>query len=172
VSDFKPGDVCVATVRGVEGVRVMRGHTFWWMPDPDLSVGGRHLDPEETTDVRPLVVLDVANGWGLLSRGDCIAALHRSVEGEWTHQSEFVHWLANQIALSGMAQTKLPRIPEPGLWGIVKASVESYGSTRGRFIRDGEDASHYWECLDWPGTYAWEHLVDPVELRPGIEEES
>ena len=65
-------------------------------------------------------------------------------------------WLADEIE----AQTKPPRIPEPGLWGVVEDSAgdvwictEPHRWTR---IVDG---------VEWP----WVDLIDPVLIREGVK---
>jgi hypothetical protein len=58
-----------------------------------------------------------------------------------------------------------PRIPEPGLWGVVSAH---YGSVAGRpwtFTR-GECG---WVCLDDGSCRVWDSLIDPVLIREGVE---
>lgn len=59
----KPGQVCVATVRGVEGVRVMRlndglSSAVWASVE---TFPHRLHEDHAVTDVRPLVVLDLGS---------------------------------------------------------------------------------------------------------------
>ena len=64
MSEYKPGTVAVATVKGVEGVRVLarpatlRSEGGWFSSE---RIGGSavHYD-EDVTEVHPLVVLDIA----------------------------------------------------------------------------------------------------------------
>lgn len=69
MSTHEPGTVAVATVRGVPNVRVMRRKFFrltndgWHMDWSHTAVKGfTCTNDEEVTDVRPLVVLDLAPG--------------------------------------------------------------------------------------------------------------
>ena len=164
---FEPGTVAVATVRGVPNVRVvltsgtMQAGNYW--VSVEYVEGCRMHAAENVTDVRPLVVLDLDQVSAHLHPNE----LARGVVPAMLRDTESI--AARKIAEQIEAQTKPPRIPEPGPWGVVQASVETHGDQRGRFVRDGDDPSGHWECIDWPGTYGWTHLVDPVEIRAGIE---
>jgi hypothetical protein len=70
--------------------------------------------------------------------------------------------LADQIE----AQTKPPRIPEPGLWAVVEAHTED-GEERRRFVHH-EDA-HDGRAWERRGVRrAWSDLIDPVLVREGV----
>ena len=72
--------------------------------------------------------------------------------------------LADQIE----AQTKPPRIPEPGLFGIVEATV--HGDEMPRFyIRDSwADEGPLWVALGGSRREEWDDLIDPVLIREGV----
>jgi hypothetical protein len=66
-ADYAPGTVAVATVRGVPGVRVIRGgatsgaFTDYWFADRLIHGSASHFHESVVTDVRPLVALDPTN---------------------------------------------------------------------------------------------------------------
>jgi hypothetical protein len=66
-------------------------------------------------------------------------------------------------------QTK-PRIPEPGLWGVVEAwrSDQTRADACTWVKRRGLKP---WRC-DCGKKADWSDLIDPTLVRPGIEEES
>jgi len=66
-----------------------------------------------------------------------------------------------RIADQVKAQLPKPRIPEPGMWGVVKA--EHRGATY-LFVNWGRA----WFCSDDIDPYDWDDLVDPVLIREGI----
>ena len=107
-------------------------------------------------DVRPLVVLDLDD----IHPPSLIAMLRADADAR--HGNIALHEVADQIE----AQTKPPRIPEPGLWGVVEAT----GATlpRRRWIHHEEGR---WVCDTGVWRY-WDDLVDPVLIRDGIEVES
>jgi hypothetical protein len=70
--------------------------------------------------------------------------------------------LADQIE----AQTKPPRIPEPGVWGVVEASTES-NPYRTTFVRYPSDTEYRWSnAIDT--CKSWDFLIDPALIRPGF----
>ena len=59
-----------------------------------------------------------------------------------------------------------PRIPEPGLWGVVRAS--GCGLTECEWVNEGT----FWTSLGGdprPHTTVWANLKDPVLVREGID---
>lgn len=151
--DWPVGTVAVATVRGIGGVRVMRCSAYSdlpWVsahrsPERDFRHGDRHV-----TDVRPLIVLDLG--------GIDVAELLDDLRGGAAALD-----VADQIE----AQTKPPRMAEPGLWGVVSASVRGRGSEGFDFIH-----SHGVWLGERGGQFTWDELIDPQPVRPGIEDES
>jgi hypothetical protein len=68
--------------------------------------------------------------------------------------------IADQIE----AQTRPPRIEEPGLWGVVEARPgESMPCCPHEWVRRGDR----WHC-PVHGYASWDVLVDPVLIRAGL----
>jgi hypothetical protein len=110
VQDWPVGMVAEVTVDGRAGIRVVRcgailGH--WLIPETNVTVADKFV-----TDVRPLVVLDLVNA------AQTVKTLRILVNRLGMFQAGVVAELADQVE----AQMKTPRIPEPGLWGVVEAS--------------------------------------------------
>lgn len=167
MSTYPAGTVAVATVRGVKDMRVMRralfdGRDAWFTPD---CIGDffSHQD-SVVTDIRPLVVLDL-NGLSDALR-DLPKSLRRVEEA--SHGAKAAADSIDRNRLMGLirqieAQTQSPRIPEPGLWGVVTGRQ---ANTAGVF--------------DWVNTpvkgwtnhhgYAvsWDDLIDPTLIREGL----
>jgi hypothetical protein len=68
--------------------------------------------------------------------------------------------MADQIE----AQTKPPRIPEPGLWSVVEAGAGRIPIRRWVHHEEG------WWVADTGDRLRWEDLEDPVLIRDGIED--
>jgi hypothetical protein len=167
VAEYEPGTLAVATVRGQKDVRVVscgRGgrHEFWW--SPEFVVEWRQHDDRHVTDVRPLAVLDPKD-YPRLSR----AWENTSVAMKQGHSLPFV---LDRLRKDIEAQTKPPRIPEPGLWGVVEAKPSTDPETkRQEFVRypSQGDSPDRWESK-WFGSMAWDELLDPVLIRPGVDD--
>jgi hypothetical protein len=145
-ADYEPGTVAKATVLGVEGVRVARYDAGWVrLDDPDIFYSDKDCD-DMVTDVCPLVVLDFTPSPAHLPQ-----LLRLLRDNFWPD-------LAGQIE----AQTKPPRIPEPGLWGVVEAATNF--PTR-RWVHHEEER---W-ISDTGAILRWEDLRDPVLIREGVE---
>lgn len=60
------------------------------------------------------------------------------------------------------AQTKPPRIPEPGLWGVVESHIKD--DVARRWVNYGEGI--------WRNGYGnhvtWDELIDPELIREGL----
>lgn len=108
MSEFKPGTVAVATVCGVPNLRVFRydhGFELRWQ-----TTGFTTHNDADVTDVRPLVVLDLAEQPFPASGVDKFIENLRS--GSIARE-----WVADQIE----AQTKPPKPTEPlGLGAVVE----------------------------------------------------
>jgi len=163
MSPYEPGTVAVATVRGVEGVRIFladpRSADEW--TSAGLVDGTLWHKDKDVTDVRPLVVLDpddvAADGFSTVA--SLVTNLRRPPSG-----ANF-SWLADQIE----AQTKPPRIPEPGLWGVVEATFRDGRSRHGWAVRRLTDGDADWQ--DGAGDYhQWDDLIDPILVREGVTE--
>lgn len=169
---YEPGTVAVATVRGVPNVRIFRSgcpsHMGWEFNHPDskgrtwAADGAYHI-----TDIRPLVVLDLSDSprgadnnypmW-LQQSADCDEVNTRPIN----YRPDFLRWLADQIE----AQTKPPRIPEPGKYAVVEAMVDGMDARR-EFCRLESDAEGWSGAGAW---FYWRDLLDPVLIRDGIED--
>ena len=170
MSTYPAGTVAVATVDGEPNVRIALADPA----DPRVqwfAITGRNagnwIGTEEITDVRPLVMLDLDEGDArmlplLLRRLGDREQSESDSPGRLLVTTDALRKVADQIE----AQTKPPRIPEPGLWGVVEAT----GATmpRRRWIHHEEDR---WVCDTGVWRY-WDDLVDPVLIRDGIEVES
>jgi hypothetical protein len=67
------------------------------------------------------------------------------------------------------AQTKPPRIPEPGLWGVVEAKAP-VDDRRIEWVHGrATDAGNDWHSMDGMWSRVWADLVDPVLVREGVE---
>lgn len=159
MSTYPAGTVAVATVRGVEGVRVMwRDAENGWIAGWFAASGHAFAPASDVTDIRPLVVLD----------------LHRYVTPEmlvdWLRKNAVCgsYSVADEIADQIEAQTKPPRIPEPGPWGVVE-DKNGY-----EYVRIDKAGDFKWQVL---GVAASERnryhrcgdIADPVLIREGVE---
>ena len=144
---YPVGTVAVATVRGVEDVRVVRvagGSTGHWCSADLIDTWHFHSDPV-CTDVRPLVVLDLSDP------AFVVAALKSAADGGEVAAHGYQPW-PGRGALRDLAyrieeQTRPPKPAEPTGLGAV---VERKGV---RFVRnpDGvwvsEDDRLFWHEL-------------------------
>jgi len=79
----------------------------------------------------------------------------------------FLELVADQIE----AQTKPPRIPEPGLWGVVEASSKHFGGRR-EYIRTRKEKGSLLIEARWYGKHGyadWDDLIEPALIREGVE---
>lgn len=145
MTEYEPGTVAVATVRGVPNVRVMRqegeSHHRWTLPGPIGEESYLKLIEydHDVTDIRPLIVLDLpadrANLIGALM--DCAVNPNLQV-GVGTDLDELADMLVTQIE----AQTKPPKPVEPnGLGAVVE---DATGRTWVRYLRPGTSAPWVW----------------------------
>ena len=154
MSALEPG-LYRATVRGVADTIVIVGEDGWGRSGDRIRADGycgyEHL-PRNITDARPLIVLMVPGGGS-------------PRDNHWPRLADYLRqggwdFTADQIE----AQTKPARIPEPGLWGVVRASLH-------------EDTTVYsWVHIrgsrwytEHHGVAAWDVLVYPTLERDGIE---
>ena len=164
MSEYKPGTVAVATVRGVKNVRVMLDVDGEWLSATIVGGYQFHRD-ENVTDIRPQVLLDVAemyDGVGMGGWEYVIRALRdRSYRAVFTRED-----IADQIE----AQIRPPRIPEPGLWGVVR---DSHGY---EYVRVGRLSDAPWQVLGVAAAekdryHRWGDIEDPVLVRKGVDDE-
>jgi hypothetical protein len=161
MSEYEPGTVAVATVRGRENVRVFCDDWDSWR-HADI-IGFRHTRSAFVTDIRPLVVLDLANN------AHAAAALRDTLPAADSDR-DAQDWLVAQIADAIEAQTGAPRIPEPGQYGVVKARWdntihgERHTSIDGEFIHIGPS----WRSVRDGYAVGWYELIDPTLIREGL----
>ena len=164
MSTYETGTVAVATVRGVPDVRVFRVQNIdGWVDESGYAhtPEGIGLDTRTpVTDVRPLVVLDVPDPrrlWADL--GAAIEACGNS------GVSDRLSAVRDHLE----PQTKPPRIPEPGLWGVVKARGplgENESPNEDEWVRT-DDIVWRSRVTGWGA--CWDQLIDPTLVRDGIE---
>jgi hypothetical protein len=162
MAEYPAGTVAVATVRGVPNVRIFRRDYDWTTATPTGDwIGHPH---HEVTDVRPLIVLDLdaatAHGTHDIGVENILAALRAPAATGACRK------LADQIE----SQIQPPRIPEPGLWGVVEAGFLGIRSKWVRMVVGTSDECHW--CDEESRWADWDHLVDPTLVRPGIEDAS
>ena len=150
MSEYAPGTVAVATVRGVEGVlivRTARRDEFAWY---DTTERHRWLKEDDLTDVRPLVVLDPLAWWpNETDRRRVISNLRE--------------WGALFIADAIEAQTRPPKPAEPQGLGAVVEDAE--GS---RWVRCDADETP-WYRVDSDDWYSWRNLDAVRVLSEGVQ---
>ena len=112
------------------------------------------------TDIRPLVVLDLDDPSGT------VASLREGAADDlWTGEAAAcIESIADQIE----AQPMPPRIPEPGLWGVVR------DATGEEWVRTGptQHTSYEWLNTETADSDDWAGIKAPTLVRPGIEDES
>ena len=155
MSEYKPGTVAKATVRGQEDVLVVRTHGGAWVAPITVDGWTFHGD-SDVTDVRPLVLLDLEKAGSHLhpnemARGGVVTMLLDT-------GSRVARNIADQIE----AQTKPPRIPEPGLWGV----VEDHNGYR--WVRHSNAEGARWHNLS-TGWTEWSAIEFPTLVREGVE---
>ena len=162
MSTYEAGDVAMVTAynRPTPYRAFFDGETW-------REYGAQFACVNSPTSISPLFVLDIADPAAL------VEYLKVATDGFDKAAHGMDAWAGRgpirEVWAQIETQVKAARIPEPGLWGVVEAAVETHGRTRGRFVRDTADT---WACLDWPGDYGWTYLIDPILVRPGIEDES
>jgi len=146
VSALEPG-LYRATVRGNPGPEsiVMVGNDITYSLEPN----GEARQCYVIEDARPLIVIDTnpisAQAIALILRSNGYAGVARQIE----------------------SQSKPARIPEPGLWGVVKAA-SFYESTRLPYLHeDIAPGEAVWSSVN--GRIAWADLIDPTLIREGVE---
>lgn len=160
MSTLTPG-LYRATVRGVADTIVMVHEDGTAMSVANIERRAFHKDIH-ITDARPLIVLDLGDD----DPHHYIKALCQAEKKNYAYNLALRN-LADQIA----QQTKPARIPEPGLWGVVEASC-CHSIMRSPWVKDELG----WARIGHQGvlkTYnhdGWGDLIDPVLIRPGIEE--
>ena len=151
MTDYKPGTVAKATVRGVPDQRVMRHKDGGWF-SVEYADGFRHHRHLDVTDVRPLVVLDLKSA-NPDSNPEIL--FENTLRALRKYGTVGTRGIARQIE----EQTR-PAIEEPGLWGVVRDTAgevwvctEPHRWTR---ILDG---------VEWP----WVDIDNPEVVREGVQ---
>jgi len=154
-----------ATVRGVPDTLLivdqngMGHHTLLDSCPGDIGVTHTSTG-EHITDARPLITLDLGDWHPETIKA--FAAKTRSTVSD-TSAVKFAQWLADQIE----AQTK-PRIPEPGLWGVVRSLVRESGGEPLTWVRDTHGVYPWISTAPGWTPRQWADLIDPVLVRDGI----
>lgn len=142
------------------------------------AAAGRHRAPD-VAEARTLVVLDLTGvpfrHLGPVTKHDHLRQIADRFAGGTLPGSNscdtaaaILRHVADQIEM----QTKSPRIPEPGIWGVVEASTTEH--KRRVFIRDTSgDGASWITPYFFPGdstrrTVGWSELVDPTLIREGV----
>jgi hypothetical protein len=157
VTTYEPGAVAEVTYEG-RRVRAARVGSGWQLLDPVKDGYTTWTNSDRVTDVRPLAVLDLHDLTGILDDLNWAANTTQHVTRDARLRA-----LHSQIE----AQTKPTRIPEPGLWGIVKATLKNdrHGDAAHEFVNVGAE----W-LSTWGGKVGqWAELIDPVLVREGVE---
>jgi hypothetical protein len=157
MSTYEPGQPCIATVKGQQGIRVMRSaraSTNGLVWASSVAVDGNWWFTEaEVTNVRPLVVLDLDDfAWAAkVLRNPGLGAMDTRAR------------IADQIE----QQTKPPRIPEPVGLGAVIEDENGH-----QWVRMGSGPAPWMLAGASPDnrdTYAWSSLSPARALSVGIE---
>jgi hypothetical protein len=150
MTDYKPGTVALIHLRDGSVVRAFRtdlnrGVRAW------TGVDLRYFLQSDIVRIDPLVELNPIFLSG--PSGEVAAALRLLGNRAATH-------IADQIE----EQTRPARIPEPGIWGIVEASI-SVDPKRRKYVRHSAGT---WFSMA-RGLFEWDDLIDPVLVREGVE---
>jgi len=154
MSKLEPG-LYRATVNSVADRIVLVDSTGWGYY---TSVGDAKMlanKCDRITDARPLIVLD------LKDPTEIARALRISFHPATITGALFIN-IADQIE----AQTKPARIPEPGLWGVVKASAECERRPR-HWLHDERGWATLSDAYSTRVT-SFEHLIDPTLIHEGV----
>ena len=159
MTEYKPGTVARLKTWGKDATAVR--YTRGWAYVPDMSgtgagtVGYSDDDCGGFTDIRPLAVLDPAD--------EVVETFVREHTNGTPGNPTCVH--SRPIARQIEAQTEPPRIPEPGLWGVVEAHTVGNPERR-RFGRTKTDT---WVPEQTATGYGWDELIDPTLIREGVQ---
>ena len=174
MSTYEPGTVATVTYR-TNRHRAMRtgvpSNPGW---EISFAEGRTWVSDRtcEVTNVVRLVVLDPEaspeplNDLFAATFLDSAAEIVEKKVKRQVREVPFLRWLADQIS----EQSKPPRIPEPGLWGVVEAGWDSRGEAglpRAEWMRV---QGNLWHSTIAGVSVAWSDLVDPVLIRDGIED--
>ena len=159
MSEYEPGTVATATVRGVPNVRIVRGDGHWAVAaNIDDSFIDRH-SAGLVTDVRPLVVLDPEDID--TTPQETIPYLIRALRASDSDgYGPTLRMLADQIE----AQTRPPKPEEPTGLGAVVEDTEGE-----RWVRLDSDM-YPWFAQGSRDFSAWEHIDAVRVLSEGVSD--
>jgi hypothetical protein len=155
MSDYAPGTVARVTLRGEKTTyRAIIGvNDRWWGP----GLGTNPLRTSAFSVIRPLVVLDLT--------------AHEADElASWLDGTDAHMGVCDRVRVARQIrkQTKPPRIPEPGLWGVV--SEGEPGAFEGiRYVRDDAVLEFPWAMIGKGNRVAWHEIDKPVLVREGVQ---
>lgn len=167
MSEYKPGTVAVATVRGVKNVRVMLDVDGEWLTATIVGGYQFHRD-ENVTDIRPQVLLDLDDysGERAVNYLRNLARESRDVMGNTpSPRGKLALLIADQIE----AQVR-PKTPEPkGLGAVVE------GREGNRWVRTNESVELPWRKIGPVDRVSkWEAITSSYEpvsvLSLGVDE--
>ena len=162
MSDWKPGTVAKATVRGVPDVTVFRrdvseGFCDW--AHDSVAVGYTCSHDPDVTNVRPLVVLDIDNLRACEAEAASPALAAKRLRAT---NSVVAHAIADQIE----AQTKPPKPAEPTGLGAV---VEDDLGRRWVRIDDDPELNKPWRPADMAAIRShWQNVKAVRVLSEGV----
>jgi hypothetical protein len=165
MTTYEPGTVAIATVQGVPNVKVVRVegslvNAPWVTTEKLPGCGSWHYE-SDVTDVRPLVVLDLDDPSLSGNYGARVANLIDHLRDG----TAIAKHLADQIE----AQTRPPRIPEPG-WGEKVRSRAGDDPKTYKWLRytTNPNVQDQW-VSEFCSPRPWSDLIDPVLVREGVE---
>ena len=138
---YEVGTIAMATVRGVEDIRVVRLMGSMWRSA--IVIGGHVHDSDEVTDVRRLAVLDPDD-----------ERIKAFLAAKWI-SGTMTYSLADLIR----EQLAPPRIPEPD-WGVIVRAACDDPCGRLRWQRHRTSMSNW--CSEAGHVLHWDDLRDPT----------
>ena len=159
MSEYEPGTVAEIGWRMTSGKERALRIPYGWQTESGVLVA-------EPTDIRPLVVLDLdtittpEENCGIPASTEVVKCLNRAGESAGGWRGTVAMRIADQIE----AQVKPPRIPEPGLWGVVREGVD--GDT---YVRESFGTVRQWSRLGGQGLFVtWDEINNPTLIREGV----
>jgi hypothetical protein len=155
---YEPGTVAVATVKGVKGVRVVRGEGLFadkWYANRPVAGSDTSFYDAVVTDVRPLVVLDIEQAYGCWAEKRDPALIVARLRNT---RSVAALAIADQIE----EQTRPSKPEEPtGLGAVVE---DEDGSV---LVRLG-DSDHPWQVVEGGSRWHWDAIDVARVVSEGV----